>query len=80
MPALHIIDAARIAHEIRRSFFRESKDRDVTAAWGDLPEDRRRAAVDATQNIIDGGPPDSGTDENRLRFATIEALRPFVTA
>jgi hypothetical protein len=80
MPALHIIDAARIAHDTCRSFFSDSKDRHVTAAWSDLPVDQRQNAIETAQNIIDGGPRALLIDPaaNHLRVAVVNALRPFL--
>lgn len=76
MPALHIIDVARIFHETRRAYLNTSTDQSITAAWGDLPEDRRGALIADVQRILDDQPVQSST--GALGIAVVNALRPFV--
>jgi hypothetical protein len=80
MPALHIIDAARIAHDTCRSFFPTVRIATSRAAWSDLPVDQRQNAIETAQNIIDGGPRALLIDPaaNHLRVAVVNALRPFL--
>lgn len=91
MPALHVIDAARIFHETRRGFFLESSAPEITATWGDLPEVVRARLTQNVQDFLDGNTPEivrlrGSTDAlpetksaaDRLRIAVVNALRPFL--
>lgn len=76
---MHIIDAARVMHETVRGFYvpQGASHPTITAAWGDLPQDKRDQAVKITQKVIDGDFKSAGDIDN-LRAAVGNALRPFV--
>jgi|GEM_PF-2319419 len=76
---MHVIDAARVMHETVRGFYlpQGARHPTITAAWGDLPQDKRDEAVSIAQKVVDGDFKSAGDIDN-LRFAVVSALRPFV--
>lgn len=79
MPALHVIDAARVMHETVRLYFsaQGAKHPTITATWGDLPQDHRDKETRLAQMIVDDQF-ERHEDVDEVRFAVVNALRPFL--
>lgn len=79
MAALHVIDAARIAHETCREYLADTYTPDT---WGAMSEVDRNHTIADAQDIIDNPDlklPVAGTDDTgRLFMSVLNALRPFV--
>ncbi len=80
MAILHVIDAARIAHETVRGYYAKqgATHPTLTATWGDLPQDQRDKEVGMTQRIIDKNFEAAIEGVDDIRVAVVEAMRPFV--
>lgn len=79
MSTLHVIDAARIVHETRRTFFEGATAPEITATWGDLPEDQRQKKIADVRKILDHDPSvEPFGQAEHLRVAIVNALRPFL--
>jgi hypothetical protein len=79
MPALHIIDAARVMHEATRFYFtaQGAKHPTITATWSDLPQDQRDKETRLAQMIMDDRF-ERHEDIDNIRLAVVNALRPFL--